>query len=898
MNREIPLSPILAALVGAWIGGVLGGLSGALVGAFIAYMILQSRLSASPTGVKEERLARLERRIAALEDELAHLRHAAGTLPAETADRAISTEPTTLALELPESPAALLEQEIELQPATTPPSAVDAIATRLRTWLFGGNTLVRVGILVLFFGLAFLARYAAEAGLLPVELRLSAVAAGGIALLVTGWRLRGRRAAYALTLQGGGVAVLYLTVFAALRLYQLLPASLAFGLLLAIVTLATLLAILQDSIALAVVGSAGGFVAPILASTGAGSHVQLFGYYTLLNAGVLVMAWIKAWRLLNLVGFAFTFLIGLAWGARFYRPEFFSTTEPFLLAFFLMYLAAAVFYAHRQAPELGHYVDGTLVFGLPVVGFGLQAALVKDMPFALAWSALAVGGLYIALAAYLRRRAPPNLGLLVEAFLGLGVAFLTLAIPLALEGRWTAAAWAMEGAALVWVGCRQERALATLAGLLLQIAAGFAFVADHGLSETGRTLVLLNSQCLGAALLALAGLFSSRLAHAYAPSARAWPWLGAAGWGMLAWGVAWWVLGGFTEMGAQLPTDDLPIGVLLFGVASAALAAWATRRLAWDGLALAGLLGFPAMLGALLLTALEGSDPSTQGGFVAWPLAVALHFWALARIESAQAPQRLFAPAHGLGVWIIALALGWGLEARFEGLAGQGWSQAMPAVAGCLALGLVTRQANRTGWPVGPWRGPYLRIGGGGIAVFLAVWSVAVNAFGDGGSAPIPTLPGLNPIDLTLVASALAGVAWVRALRSLDPLPAWQAAIAPIAGAAAFLAASAAVLRAVHHVAGVPYDLPRLIDSDTAQASLSLFWGLSGLVLMLVASRRGLRPVWLAGAGLMALVVAKLFLVDMAASGTVARIISFIGAGLLLLVVGWFSPLPPKESRP
>jgi uncharacterized membrane protein len=896
---------LLALILGAWIGGVLWGPSGAIVGALLGLLVVRQQKAAA--SFHPDRIIRLERRVEALETELAALR---GTGPEVTQDAALEAasanprpEPQAPAeaapAPLPDSATPHSQSAAETIPepwteSIHEPGELDALYARARAWLFGGNTLVRVGVLVLFFGLAFLARYAMEAGLVPVELRLAGIAAGGIALLIAGWRLRDRRAGYALSLQGGGVAVLYLTVFAALRLYDLLPAGLAFALLLAIVALAALLAILQDAPALAVIGSAGGFVAPILASTGAGSHVQLFSYYTLLNAGVLLIAWKKAWRILNLVGFAFTFLIGLAWGVRYYQPDFLATTEPFLIVFFLMYLAAAVFYAFRHAPDLKHYVDGTLVFGLPVVAFGLQAALVRDIPFALAWSALAVGGLYILLARWLHGRRDPNLALLVEAFLALGVAFLTLAIPLALEGRWTAAAWALEGAALVWVGQRQGRKLATAAGLLLQLGAGVAFVDGGGLAEHNRGLPLANSHCLGALLLALAGLFSGRLAHA---GQHPWRWLRPAGWLMLAWGVGWWVVGGTTELGAQINFRQMPAALLAFLAASAALAAWAHRRLAWDGLALAGLLGLPGMAFSLFLTALDGSSPASHGGWWAWPLATALHFRALHGIESARAPHRLLPAWHGLGLWALAWAVGWELAERLEVLPGNGWPLAMPAVAGCLALGAVVSLAPRPAWPVGPWRSAYLGVGAGGVALFLLAWSVGVNSQGNGSADPLPYLPLLNPLDLALVACGLAFVAWQRAMASLDPPPRWSGALLPAAGAVGFVAASAAVLRAVHHLAGVPYDLPSLLDSETAQASLSLFWSLAGLGLMLAASRRGLRPLWLAGAGLMGLVVAKLFLVDMAASGTVARIVSFIGAGLLLLVVGYFSPLPPKEDR-
>ena len=257
---------------------------------------------------------------------------------------------------------------------------------------------MRIGVVVLFFGVAFLLKYAAEHDLVPIEIRLAAVAAGAIALLVFGWRLREQRSGYALMLQGGGIGVLYLTVFAALRLYQLLPPTFAFVVLAGIAVFSAALSVLQDSRSLAITGAAGGFLAPVLTSTGGGSHVALFSFYALLDAGILAIAMHKAWRELNLVGFAFTFVIGLAWGAQYYRPELYATTEPFLVLFFLFYVAIAVLFALRQAPRLAHYVDGTLVFGTPLIAFGLQTALVRDMEFGAAWSAFALAAFYLSLA--------------------------------------------------------------------------------------------------------------------------------------------------------------------------------------------------------------------------------------------------------------------------------------------------------------------------------------------------------------------------------------------------------------------------------------------------------------------------------------------------------------------
>src|SRR5262249_40525268 len=159
--------------------------------------------------------------------------------------------------------------------------------------LAGGNTVVRVGVIILFFGVAFLLKYAHERFDLPIELRLAGVALGGLVLLGLGWRLRERRAGYALTLQGGGIGILYFVIFAAFRLYNPLPPVPAFVLLVAVAALSATIAVVQDALALAVLGTSGGFLAPILASTGSGSHVTLFSYYAVLNAGILAIAWFK-----------------------------------------------------------------------------------------------------------------------------------------------------------------------------------------------------------------------------------------------------------------------------------------------------------------------------------------------------------------------------------------------------------------------------------------------------------------------------------------------------------------------------------------------------------------------------------------------------------------------------
>ena len=198
-------------------------------------------------------------------------------------------------------------EEIEVRWQRKTPSF--DLGEKIKAWLLGGNTVARVGVVVLFFGVAFFLKYAVDRGWLPIEVRLMAAALGGLVLIALGWRLRVKRQNYALVLQGGGIGIVYLIVFAAVSLYELVPATPGLVLMVVLVVLSSALAVLQDARSLAVLAAVGGFLAPVLISRG-GNHITLFSYYAILDAGILAIAWFKAWRELNLIGFVFTFVIG------------------------------------------------------------------------------------------------------------------------------------------------------------------------------------------------------------------------------------------------------------------------------------------------------------------------------------------------------------------------------------------------------------------------------------------------------------------------------------------------------------------------------------------------------------------------------------------------------------
>jgi len=213
---------------------------------------------------------------------------------------------------------------------------------------------------------------------------------------------------------------------------------------------------------------------------------------------------------------------------------------------------------------------------------------------------------------------------------------------------------------------------------------------------------------------------------------------------------------------------------------------------------------------------------------------------------------------------------------------------------------LISRRGARLPWPVEGNLTTYLGLGSMPLAIAGWLWLLYANLTQAGNPTPLPYLPVLNPLDGITLLVVVSLVCWYRAVReSHVELVQWfelrEAAI--VLGTTLFIWLNAILLRSIHHWCDVPFTLSGLLDSLTVQATLSICWCLLALAIMTVATRRELRFVWMAGAGLLGVVVVKLFLVDLAGYGSLARIISFVVVGLLILLIGWVSPVPPRTTQ-
>ena len=210
-------------------------------------------------------------------------------------------------------------------------------------------------------------------------------------------------------------------------------------------------------------------------------------------------------------------------------------------------------------------------------------------------------------------------------------------------------------------------------------------------------------------------------------------------------------------------------------------------------------------------------------------------------------------------------------------------------------------QAQTSRYAAWPWQ-PYARVylvPAAGLLAWVLGWGAVLLALTSRGyAAPLPYIPLLNPTDVSVAAALLVLVLYRSRLAQVREddvdakLPRWEGITLGLAG---FVWINTIWLRCVHHFWGVYWDDEALFDSFVTQAGYSILWTLLALGAMLLAHRRAQRGLWLVGAGLLALTVLKLVFIDLSNSGGAERIISFIGVGVLMLVLGYWAPLPPKN---
>ena len=340
-------------------------------------------------------------------------------------------------------------------PAAAAPSAAGGpggFIGRLRAmdweWLLGGNWLARVGILAVVLGLAFFLKLAFDNDWIGEIGRVVLGLIVGSGLLGGGEYWRRKYAVWAQALTGGGIAILYLSVFAAFALYELIPPLPALGFFLLVTLTAAGLALRYAARAIAVLGILGGFAAPLMLAEGLPDQRILLAYVLLLDLGVLALATFRNWRWLTLLGLLGSLLLFGFWQAEL-SPGLLLSQIALTIIFLIFVGATTLFHLLWRRPP-GAVDQGLMTLNAAAyygISYGLLRADWRD------W----MGGFTLLLAAFygllgyaIIQRHQEQIRLSLFA-VGIALVLLTVAVPVQLDGLWISVAWAAEAAVLVWL---------------------------------------------------------------------------------------------------------------------------------------------------------------------------------------------------------------------------------------------------------------------------------------------------------------------------------------------------------------------------------------------------------------------------------------------------------------
>ena len=904
--------------------------------------------------------------------------------------------PLSSSAESAESAQATLSQSQQItDPDEQSIPMVTSLFNSAKNWFFGGNLVVRVGVIVLLVGVVLLLRLLSNYFNTPIEVKLAVIVAVGLGLAGLGLKLVKKRFAYGITLQGTGLAIAYLTTFFAYRVYHVLgsfPSFVALGVL-AGATVA--LAVRQNAFPLALLALSGAFFAPILTSTDSGSLVALFGYYLLINVAVAWIAHYRTWRVLNLlavtVTFGFAYYLGLGHNlmAEIHAERW--QLVAIVVAHWGLYVFVVVRYTqqiiaynltlsptHPPSGEHNHSqnnafyqktaivfpVDVGLLFSVPILTFGLLFALLDGITHALTISSVLMAGTYLALGWGLVRRSG-RYALITEGMLALGCGFLALVVPLALQGldnAWVAFGWAVQGLALVWFGRRSLRAWSVLFGLVLQAGSIwqlFTFVDSTTpplLSLSVSAICLLVSMFIlrtaNAPALTSATLQGKQALSHYASTLgisddEAKHWLGSINQKSVAFRLVWhtselvymatfasiawafWVL--ILDLDRWLTLWHISSG-LLFTLASllSITIAWAVNRYRpWAELRFYahGLLWvFYLSLIVQLPIKYEFDMTWTNIDWLTYALAI------LGWIVVGQAWLKTFANQHNAQNSNRFNSAGWlmtGIVMLFSMV--NYWLPSSDGVVSMLVpLALVlaglwftqqyqtphlhrNRSQNHDQKPNPTrhlawfdWQRALLDAGYIFVPIVLC-WVLVSNWYHDGVVWGLPYIPVLNLFDIALLLGLGYGftVYYLNDMSPKNPVNvnsntntmSPHAFALKVLGLLGFWVLSSMLVRTLHAYANTPLWDAGAWDSELVQTGLTIVWTLTALVATIVASRYEKRFWWFMGIGLLGVVVLKLVLVDLSQTGAIWRVVSFITAGSLILLIGYLAPLPPAHKE-
>ncbi len=344
----------------------------------------------------------------------------------------------------------------------------------------GENILSKVAITILVIGIAFFVKYAIDKEWINEIARVGiGILCGGI-VLGFAHRLRKNFKAFSSVLVAGGIAIFYFTIGIAFHQYHIFGQTPAFVLMLVITGFSVFISVMYDRQELAVLSLIGGFATPFMVSTGQGNYQVLFIYVLILDMGMLVLAYLRKWNLLNILAYAFTMLLYFAWlqSKVIGQPNApYKGAMIFASIFYVVFIVMSLINNIKEKRKFGA-IDLSILISNTFLFYGAGMQILNNYHHELQGLfslMMAAFNLICSWLLYKKFKADQKL---VYLMIGLTLTFVTLVAPVQLHGNYITIFWALESVLLMWLAQRSNIVMYRFASIIIMVLMSFSLFID------------------------------------------------------------------------------------------------------------------------------------------------------------------------------------------------------------------------------------------------------------------------------------------------------------------------------------------------------------------------------------------------------------------------------------
>ena len=430
----------------------------------------------------KEELLQLKRKHVSFYNEIKNLEQKiekleqAGTVKEPVADIVKAPEEKIIVKEEVLQPKPVLEVEKPLAP---PPPKPERKKVNMESFI-GENLVAKIGILITVIGVAIGGKYAIDNDLISPLTRIILGYILGIGLAVFALKLKEKYKNFSAILLSGAMAIFYFITYFAHALYDLMPQALAFALMLLFTGFTVISAIHYKKQVIAVIGLVGAYAIPFFLSNDSGNVLVLFSYMAIINMGILVVAYKQYWKVLYVLAFSFTWLIYLAWFFdSYYIDGYYLTGLSLATIFFLIFYITFLAYKLIKKEDFNYGDVILLLFNSFIYyGVGYNILSVHETGMHLLGVFTVFNALIHFIAGILIYKAAHEKKTLFYTVFGLVIVFLTIAVPVQLDGHWVTLLWIGEAALLYWIGTTKDIKMYRSMTYVLLVIASFSLFYD------------------------------------------------------------------------------------------------------------------------------------------------------------------------------------------------------------------------------------------------------------------------------------------------------------------------------------------------------------------------------------------------------------------------------------